>query len=162
MTPKPCSISALILFASFTIAHAAVAPASDPKTVIEYAKAAESDPLGSDARSQLTEAMRFIDNDHTNHVLLCNQLYQELSHYKTPDAGIIKVQYMASTGAFLYEHPEAASDSIAQNVAGLRAALHVYEKLLAVDPGVRSRFLDKMEKEENSGTLSEALAKLCK
>jgi hypothetical protein len=142
--------------------QADVAPATDSAAAVRYAHAAEADPLTQTARLQRKEAMTFMENDHQTHVLLCQQIFNEMNNNHASNAHEITMQYLISAGGYLYAHPEAVSDSKAQNLAGLNAALNVYDKFLAVDPKTHAKFLDSLEKERVKGDLDKRLAEICK
>jgi len=143
-------------------AQSTVAPATDSTIVVRYAHAAEADPLTETAKQERKEAMTFAENDHNAHVLLCSQLFHQMTSSHAANAGEINLQYVVSSAAFLYEHPEAASDSLSQNIAGIDAALNVYEKFLAADSKSRSKSLDSLLKQRNDGKLKDVISQTCK
>ena len=96
------------------------------------------------------------------HVSLCLQIFQQMTGNHSANASEITTQYLISAAAFLYQHPEVASDSTAQNVAGMDAALNVYEKFLADDSKTRFKFLDNLDKQRNDGKLKDAIQRICK
>ena len=156
-------LSSLVTLASTTLsAQSNVAPAQDSATEIQYAHAAETDPLTDTAKLERKEAMAFAQNDHKTHILLCQQLFQQVTSNHAANASEISLQYLVSAAAFVYEHPEAAADSNAQNVAGIEAALGVYEKFLAADSKSHSKFLDSLVKQRNDGKLKDYISKVCK
>ena len=144
------------------VAQTAVPPVTTTAAVIEYAHAAEMDPLAPTSAPQRKAAMNFAENDHTTHVLLCAQVFQEMQKNHAANAHEVSLQYVVSAAAFLYGHPEAATDSQAQNLAGLDAALNVYKAFLGTDGKSRSKFLDTLEKQRADGKLKDYLAHLCK
>jgi hypothetical protein len=159
--------SATLLMCSLAMAlclpaQSPVTPATSSATVVEYAHAAEVDPLAPSANTERKEAMSFAENDHTSHVLLCAQIFQQLNGNHSANAHEIALQYVISAAAFLYQHPDAAADSTAQNTAGVEAALNVYEKFLAADPKSRAKFLDKLGDARKSGKLKDFIVTACK
>jgi hypothetical protein len=154
-------LSVLTMLTSITLcAQSNVAPAKDSATAVQYANAAETDPLTETARLERKEAMAFAENDHQTHILLCQQIFQQMNSNRGANAHEISLQYLISAAGFLYVHPEAVADSTAQNVAGVEAALNVYEKFLASDPKSRSKFLDSLAKQRDSGKLKDYIVQL--
>jgi hypothetical protein len=129
---------------------------------VRYAKAAEADALTPLAAQQRAAAMKFAEDDHETHVLLCMQVFQQLNSNHSANAHEISLQFMTSAAAFLYEHPEAATDSVAQNVAGLDAAANVYKSFLAANPKTHFKFLDNVLKQQASGSLKDFVTHTCK
>ena len=157
------SLLCIVLCATLpSIAQTAVPPVTTTAAVIEYAHSAENDPLAPAAALQRKEAMSFAENDHTTHVLLCAQVLSEIQKNRAANAHEVSLQYVVSAAAFLYGHPEAATDSLAQNIAGIEAALNVYEAFVRADGKSRSKFLDTLQKQRTDGKLKEYLAHLCK
>ncbi len=142
-------------------AQTVIAPVTNFTTEIRYAHAAEADPLTPVAHLQREEAMRFSGADHSSHVILCHRLFKDVKDNPSANAVEMTHQYLASASAFLYEHPPSASDHTAQNLAGIDAALNVYEKFLDADPSTRSPFLDSLQQERMKGTLHKRVSSLC-
>ena len=152
----------LLTIASSIHAQPSVRPATSGQDVATYAAAAAADPLTPTAKEQRHAAMSYAENDHSSHVLLCVKLFQQMSSLSTPDGHEISLQYVISAAGFLYQHPDAAADSTAQNLAGIDAALQVYEKFLAANPKNHVKILDSLDKEKADGKLKEAITKMCK
>jgi hypothetical protein len=163
---KTCQLQ-VIFYALLLIAPACLigqTPAGDitRDQAIQFAHAAEQSPLGPNASQQRTQAMKFFENDHTSHVLLCQSIFHELVTNKKGHAQDISLQMLISASAFLAEHPESANDSTKQNMAGIDAALNVYDKFLATDPNSRSSYFDGLLRKRGEGKLEEAVQKSCK
>ena len=150
----------LLLLATSTSAQD-VPPATTQQQAVAYTHSAEADPLGPQADRQRKAAMAYDENDHTSHVLLCASVFNQMNAVKSSHAREIALQMIVSAAAFLYEHPEAATDSGKQNVAGLTAALNVYEKFLAADPKTKSSFYDNLIKKRDAGKLEKEVANIC-
>jgi len=129
---------------------------------IQYARAAEQNPLDPSASEQRNQAMKFFENDHTSHVLLCQSIFNEFVGNKKDHAHDISLQMLISAAAFLAEHPGSAQDSTKQNLAGVDAALNVYVKFLASDPKTQTHYLDDLLKKRDDGKLEQAIQKSCK
>lgn len=119
-----------------------MAPATSSADVVRYAASATADPLTPTAQQERKEAMSFAEKDHSSHVLLCAPLFEEMTANHQANAQEITLEYVISAAAFLYQHPEAASDSVQQNAAGVDAALKVYTEYLTKDSHTRSKTLD--------------------
>ena len=154
-------VPASLLFLTNPATAQDVPSATTQQQAVAYAHAAEADPLGPQADQQRKAAMTFDENDHTSHVLLCSPMFNQMNSAKGSRAHDISLQMIISAAAFLYEHPEAASDSRAQNLAGLNAALNVYEKFLAADPAAKSSLYDNLLKKRGDGKLEKELAGMC-
>jgi hypothetical protein len=154
-------LPAFVLFSTNSAPAQDVPAATTQQQAVAYAHAAEADPLGPQADQQRKAAMAFDENDHTSHVLLCTSIFTQMNSAKGSRAHDISLQMIISAAAFLYEHPEAANDSGKQNVAGLNAALNVYEKFLAADPKAKSSFYDNLLKKRSEGKLEKEVADTC-
>jgi hypothetical protein len=154
-------VSAFVLFSANSTPAQDVPAATTQQQSVAFAHAAEADPLGPQADQRRKASMAFDENDHTSHVLLCASLFNQMNSAKRSRAHDVSLQMIISAAAFLYEHPEAASDSRAQNIAGLNAALNVYEKFLAADPAAKSSFYDNLLKKRNDGKLDKEVAGMC-
>lgn len=106
--------------------------------------------------------MKFVENDHQTHVLLCQQIFQQMTGNHSAHASEITMQYMISAAAFLYQHPEANGNSAMQNVAGLDAAANIYKAFFSTDPKTHSKFLDAVVKQQAAGSLNDFVTKTCK
>ncbi|MDR3734408.1 MAG: hypothetical protein P4L10_02605 [Acidobacteriaceae bacterium] len=138
-----------------------VPPATTQAQAVAYAHAAEANPLAPEAAQQRKNAMSYMENDHTSHVLLCQSVFQEMNNDNKAHGHDVELQMIISAAAFLYEHPEAASDSKAQNLAGINAALNVYEKFLAADPSTKFSYYEKLLKKRSEGKLEKEIASAC-
>jgi hypothetical protein len=65
------------------------------------------------------------------------------------------VQFTLAMGAFLIEHPERASDTVAQYLAGVQSALRMYKAILKSKPEATSKALDELLDRQADGTLSD-------
>ncbi len=128
---------------------------------VAYAHAAEANPLSPEADHQRRAAIAYAENDHTSQVIPCIPILNQMNSDSRSHGHDISLQMLVSSAAFLYEHPEAAGDSRAQTVAGLSAALNVYEKFLAADPTTKFKFYDNLLKSRSRGKLQKAVAGIC-
>jgi hypothetical protein len=139
-----------------------VPSATTQAQAVAYAHVAETTPLSPEADQQRKAAMAYGENDHTSHVLLCQNVFFSVRDDNKKHGKDIALQFMISSAAFLYEHPEAATDSLKQNLAGVNAALNVYEKFLAADPATKYGFYEKLLKKRNDGKLEQEISGMCK
>jgi hypothetical protein len=68
------------------------------------------------------------------------------------------VAFLAETlaqTAFLIQNPNRQDDRIAEYLAGVEGALHVYEVLLKANPKDRQPYLDDLIQRRDAGTLEE-------
>ena len=83
-----------------------------------------------------------------------------------PYFSYVLTQSMFSSGAFMIEHPDQASDQVAVQMAGVEGALKVYEVFASAMPDDRLPFLDGLLARRADGTLraymQDAVAKSCK
>ena len=128
----------------------------------QYAAETEQNPVGVTAAGKRAAALLYVENDHAHHVVICGPLFKQLVANRARYANEINSQLLISAAAYLYEHPESASDSSRQTLAGLRAALVVYEKFLAIDAGTRAPVLDELLAQRTAGKLEAAVPDTCK
>ncbi|HEX8626090.1 MAG TPA: hypothetical protein VF782_13575 [Allosphingosinicella sp.] len=74
-------------------------------------------------------------------------------------AGEIILQNSFSMAAFLIEHPEAANDPNAQQLAGLEGALKAYRSILRDAPDAKSAALERLVQTQSRGQLSDFVRK---
>lgn len=90
------------------------------------------------------------------------KFYDEKSKY-SPE---MTAQLTFSMGAFVIEHPDQASDQLAQYMAGVEGALNAYKAIVQVHTDAKSKELDRMLAMESRGELSdyvkESTQKHCK
>lgn len=130
--------------------------------VVRYAQEAAADPVTPASSEKRAAAMQLVEDDHEIHVLLCQNIFNQIRANSSRNAHEITLQYLISAAAFLYGHPEASSDMNAQNVAGLEAAAKVYQSFLQTEPKTHAKFLDTVVKQRADGTLKEFVTKTCK
>ena len=128
----------------------------------QYARETEGSPIGATAAGKRAAALLFVENDHIHHVVVCGPLFKQLVANRQHFANEINSQLLISAAAYVYEHPETASSVDRQTLAGLRAALVVYEKFLAVDPSTRAPVLDHLLEQRSADKLEAALPDSCR
>lgn len=161
MRLKP-SLLALLLLPALALAQVQIDAVTSKEREIQYAHETEQQPLGATSNAKRAAAFLYVQNDHTNHILVCGPLFQQLLANHAHYANAINSQMLISAGAYLYNHPESVADSERQMLAGLSAVLVVYEKFLAADPASRYAPLDHMIELRNAGKLEDALPATCR
>ena len=130
--------------------------------VVRYAQEAAADPLTSASAEKRAAAMQFVEDDHQTHVLLCQNVFNQMKGNNSKNAHEVMIQYLISAAAYLYQHPESSGDMNAQNVAGLEDAAKVYRKFLEAEPKSHFKFMDNVSRQQTAGTLKEFVMKTCK
>ena len=130
--------------------------------VIRYAHEAASDPLTPASAEARAAAMQIVQDDHQTHVLLCQNVFNQMRSNNSKNAHEVTFQYLISAAAYLYQHPESSGDMSAQNVAGLDAAAKVYQKFVEAEPKSHFKFMDNVLKQQSGGTLKDFVANTCK
>ena len=155
-------LGGLVLLPVLATAQTSVPAVTTQLQAAQYAESAVADPVPASAAAKRDAAMAFMEEDHTVHVPLCSQLLHQMTANTAANAKQITRQYIISSGAYVYTHPEASQGSSAANVAGLNAAATVYANFLQADPHTRSGFLDKVVAQQSADTLKQFVATTCK
>ena len=130
-------------------------------TAVTAAHSSEQNPTSSTAPDERRAAVQYFTNDHSLHVTLCYKIFSALPQEKQGIGHEVMLQYMASTGAFLVEHPDESKSAAAQNLAGIEAALGVYTALLSTESRIHFRYLDDLVKKRVSGQLADFVHANC-
>lgn len=154
---------ALFLMGRLASAQLAIPMPGSPEQAVQYANSAVDDPLAPDATDKRQAAFKYLENDHNVGVLLCSDVVHELNDGpKTKASREVFFQYAASAGTAIYANPSLAKDMAGQNLAGITAALHVYQQFVSQDKTVHIKFMDKAEAAQQQDKLPEFIAKHCK
>jgi len=133
---------------------------------VEIAHTLEEDPLGESAADGRAWALSWLAAAPDIHVSVCLELIDPLLKSKKPDADALTLQLSISSGAFVIEHPEQATDDAAVSRAGLLGVLRAYERIIAQHPKSQIPFLDdlrhKRDNDELRAFVSKGLAKCAK
>ena len=119
---------------------------------VQLARDLELDPMAEAAVGKRRWLLDFYQRVPDITVTVCDLLgpFPKKGH---PYFAFVLFQSMASSGAFMIEHPDQVKDQIAVQTAGVIGALKVYEVFVKEVPEGRLPFLDGLVKQRNEGTL---------
>jgi hypothetical protein len=124
----------------------------------------EKSPLDPGMITEVDWARQWLEDIPDVNVTVCptplGHFLTEKYQYKSR----VGVQFTLAMGAFLIEHPEKASDTVSQYLAGIQSALRMYKAILASKPEAKSRALDDLLDRQAEGTLNDFVrqaGKLC-
>lgn len=140
---------------------AAVAPAAadkrssdqDRQRLVAAAHALEQAPLRATLADEREWALAWLAEAPDITVTVCANKLAPIVKAKYKFGGEIIVQDMLAMGAFAIEHPEAASDPAAQQIAGLDGALNAYSSILRDDPAAKAKALQGLLDMRSRGEL---------
>ncbi len=161
------SLAALFPFTTVNAQNQARKPSTPEERarLVQVARAAESDPLGGDAKSQREWALRWLIEVPDVSVKLCGSLLGPVLGSKKNYSSEIFGQMMLSSAAFVIENPDKANDDVAAYTAGVEGAVRAYESILKVKPKARWPSLDDLIAKRSKGELADYVrdaAKHCK
>lgn len=153
-----CAAAALIAFALPQFVRAQQRGPSTPEErakAVAIAHALEKQPLAKNAKEKREWMMKWLIDIPDITVKVCSAFVGTL-----PDAGKnhsteIFSQMILSSAAFIIEHPKKARDEQPVDLAGLQAALHVYEIIQKQDAKTQWPYLDTLLKTRDAGTLAD-------
>jgi hypothetical protein len=149
------------------VAHAKRKPSTpeERSKAVQLARELELDPMAEDAVDKRRWLLEFYERVPDITVTVCD-LLGPLPKEDHLDFPFVLFQSMASSGAFMIEHPDQVKDRVAVQTAGVVGALKVYELFVKELPEGRLPFLDELVKLRNEGNLAthmqEAVEKGCK
>ena len=130
---------------------------AERERAVKVAHDLEEDPLSESAAANRAWVVSWIHEVPDFRVKVCLDLIEPLllsfGKSKDPLHAALGMQLMISGTAFMFEHPERASDDVAVSLAGLTGVLRAYERVVVVQPTSRNEFLDKLIKTKDEGEL---------
>lgn len=138
-------------------ASAADAPSSpeDRQRFVSVTRNLEQAPLNPGLDADRAWALEWLTNAPDITVTICSEPLAGVVQSKYKYAGEITVQDMFSMAAHAIEHPEAAGDPIAQQLAGVEGALSAYRSILRDKPKAKSSALEGLLQIQSRGELPE-------
>jgi len=133
--------------------------AADRQRFVSVTRSLEEAPLKAGARDDRAWALEWLTNAPDVDVTLCGEPLPGLALSKYEYRPEIVVQDAFSMAAFIIEHPEAARDPAATQLAGVEGALKAYRSILRDKPNARSRELDAVLQIQSRGELAEFVRK---
>lgn len=161
MKVKPILSVAALGLAFLLNASICVAQERGPSTPEERAQAVrltrglEADPLNKEAKDSRNWLLRWLTEVPDITITVCTDYLKPLLEKDKNYSSEIVFQHLASSAAFIIEHPEQAKDDVAINKAGLEGSLKAYEAILKVKPKAKWPFLDELIGRREKGTLEE-------
>lgn len=164
-----CTIQ-LVFVCLLCLAGASAALAQAPSTPEERARLVavahrlEANPLDPALHSEREWAITWLIEVPDIHVGMCPTILGDYHKYKYSSE--ITTQLMLSGAAFTIENPDQAKDQLAQYVAAAEGALKAYDAILQHDAKAKSKALDEMVQQKNTGkfkeTVQDAATKTCR
>jgi hypothetical protein len=152
--------SSLFLIGLQTLHPGTVSRITNPIQAISYAREAERDPLAPDAAKLRKEAIRFAKSN-PNGIDVCEELLTKLGDSHKPNSIDIGYQAIISSAAYFFERRGNLIDRSNEKLAGVQAALNVYERFLAADPKSQVTYMDSLLKLRSKGDLEPYVRSHC-
>jgi len=152
-------LGAILTFGTFVTWPQTPSTPGERKRFVEVAHKLEQSPLDEGLRSEREWALKWLIQVPDVHVELCSNALGPYLREKFKRSPEITLQLTLSSGAFVIEHPEQATDKVAQNVAGVEGALKAYQAILKQEPKSKSRALDDLLEKQSKGELADTVAK---
>lgn len=126
----------------------------DRQRFVSVARNLEQAPLNPGLKADREWALAWLTEAPDVTVTVCADTLGGVLKSKYPHAGEIVVQNMFSIAAFVIEHPEAANDPNAQQLAGMEGALTAYRSIVRDKPEAKSPALESLLETQARGELS--------
>jgi hypothetical protein len=119
---------------------------------VQLAQELERQPASEDAVHKRRWLLDFYQRVPDITITVCDLLgpFPKAEH---PYFSYVLAQSMFSSGAFMIEHPDQASDQVAVQTAGIEGALQVYDVFVKAMPEDRLPYLDDLVAKRNDGSL---------
>ncbi len=153
------TIAVLVLFVAslfgFTLAFAEDRATSieDRERFVSVIRQLEQDPLNPDLVADRQWALYWLTEAPDISVIACANTLGDLLEGDYRFEREIVVHYLFAIGVRIIEHPEAADDPIAQQLAGVEGALAAYRSILRDEPGAKSPALEEMIEVRDRGEM---------
>jgi hypothetical protein len=134
---------------------AAGSSAADRERFVKVVHMLERAPLDPALKEARGWALDWLIQAPDVSVELCLESLNGMANGKYAYAPELTVQDSLSMGAFAIEHPEAANDAVAQQVAGAEGALLAYRAILKDKPGAHLAALDGLLEIQARGGLAD-------
>jgi hypothetical protein len=120
---------------------------------VEIAQKLEADPLNPTLRDDYKWLLEWGVEVPDISVSICTANMPWKSKYK--HSGDLAAVNLASSLAFVIQHPDEAKDASKVGTAAAESICHAYEKIIQRDPKGNSKEMDEMLAAQKSGKLSE-------
>jgi hypothetical protein len=151
----PVLIASLLACATSVMAQSnAQSSPEDRKRFVSITQKLQEAPLDPLLLADRQWAMQWLTEAPDVSVSACLTPLGGASLTKYSHSTEIIAQYTFSMAALIIQHPEAANDVEAQQIAGVEGGLNAYRSMLQMEPGARSIALDKLLELKKRGELS--------
>jgi hypothetical protein len=148
------SVALLIVAASAFAQNRGPSTPEERSQAVRLAHSLETDPIGPDAKAARQTLTVFLVEAPDIRVPLCGEFVRPLLGAKKNYAAELLTQMLYSSGAFVIEHPEKATDDEALYLGGLEGTLRAYESILKAKPKAHWPFLDQLLERRDKGELA--------
>lgn len=125
----------------------------DRQRLVSIARALEQAPFKPGAKADRKWALDWIVNAPDVSVTVCPDALSGVVASDYRFAAEIMFQDMFAMAAHAIEHPDAASDANAQQLAGVESALNAYRSILRDKPEAKSPLLERLLQIQSAGGL---------
>jgi hypothetical protein len=139
--------------------------AAERERAVSIAHKLEKAPLDKSLHPDREWALLWLIQVPDVHVKLCTSVLGDFMNSKYKYASDIVGQLTLSSAAFVIEHPDQASDDLAQYMGGVEGVLKAYKSILREKPKAKSKALDDLLQKQSQGELAEFIreaSKSCK
>jgi hypothetical protein len=141
------------------LASGAHSSPEDRQRFVSITRNLEQAPLNPALKPDREWALEWLTKAPDVTVAICAEPLPGVVESKYPYAGEILFQDMFSMGAFAIEHPEAANDPNAQQLAGVEGALNAYRSILRDKPDAKFPALETLLQTQSRGELPDFVRK---
>jgi len=123
---------------------------------VQIAQKLAADPLDDSLKDDRTWLLKWAADvpDITVSICASNDEFKKKYKYR-PE---MTFQKMASSLAFVIEHPDQSQDKVAEELAGVQGALNAYQVILKANPKAHSPYWDELLQKQSAATLKEFVA----
>lgn len=148
------AIAAAVLFAPAS-GSAPVSSPEDRQRFVSVTRSLEQSPLEPALKADREWALAWLTDAPDVTVTVCDDAMGGVVQSDYPYAGEILLQNMFAMAVHLIQHPEAASDANAQQLAGAEGAVNAYRSILRTKPAAKSPALEILLQAQSKGRLSD-------
>jgi hypothetical protein len=151
------SLSISILSIAQNEPKRAPSTAEERKRFLALTHKLEQTPLDKGLYEEKKWAKQWLEDIPDINVNICAPILFGPDFLMEQNKYIPQLSYQATFGsaAYIIEHPDKASDTSSQYVAGVESALKAYSALVKSDPGAKSKALDGLLEKQKQGKLAD-------
>lgn len=123
--------------------------------VLEMVRFVEEKPFDPRAEGARAALMKYLIEAPDIEVTVHGEMLGDMKKLEGEHTALIVGQMMFAMGAYLIEHPQAKTNDVDVQLAGLEGALRVYRNVKALKPEARREPIEELVRLQESGKLAE-------